>query len=240
MDLSIVIPAYNEAAKIARDVEAAGKFLADACLRGEVLVVDDGSADGTAVAARRAAVPPGVTTRVIRYEHNRGKGYAVRTGMLETTGTFALFADSGLCVPFVEALRGIELIRRGDCDVAHASRKLPETHIERPQNLYRRACSWAFREFVFTFMGIPHHLTDTQCGFKVYRGDVARDLYAACKTDGFMFDVETILRARDKGLTIAEFPVDWTNDRDSRLHPLRVAFRVLRDLWAVKRMMAKE
>ena len=240
MDLSIVIPAYNEEAKITLDVAAAAAFLAGSQLQGEIVVVDDGSADNTAGAARQVAVPRGVTCRVVRYQPNRGKGCAVRTGMLETAGEFVMFADSGLCVPFLQALRGLEMLRSGACDVAHGSRKLPETLVKRPQNPYRRLCSWGFRAFVFTFMGIPRHLTDTQCGFKMYRGDVARDLYRECKTDGFMFDIEVLLRAQRKGCTIAEFPVEWTNDRDSRLHPLRVTIRVLRELWAIKRAMAGE
>jgi dolichyl-phosphate beta-glucosyltransferase len=240
MDLSLVIPAYNEEAKIARDVEAAAAFLVDARLEGEVIVVDDGSADDTAGAARQVAVPRGVRCRVIRCQPNRGKGHAVRTGMLETSGQFAMFADSGLCVPYVQALRGLELLRTGACDVAHGSRKLPETLIRKPQNVYRRLCSRAFRAFVFAFMGVPRHLTDTQCGFKMYRGDVARELYGECTTDGFMFDIEVLLRAVRKGYIIAEFPVEWTNDRDSRLHPLRVAARVLRELWAIKRALARE
>ncbi|MFW6161406.1 MAG: hypothetical protein ACODAJ_01475, partial [Planctomycetota bacterium] len=167
-------------------------------------------------------------------------GCAVRTGMQETSGEFAMFADSGLCVPYLQALRGLELLRGGQCDIAHGSRRLPETHIKRPQSLYRRLCSRAFRRFVFLFMGIPRHLTDTQCGFKLYRGDVARELYAACRTDGFMFDIEVVLRAKQRGYTIGEFPVDWTSDRDSRLHPVRVAWRVFRDLLIIKRMLAKE
>ena len=239
MDLSIVIPAYNEEAKIALDVAAAAAFLAGAQLKGEIVVVDDGSSDNTAGAARQVAVPRGVACRVVRYQPNRGKGCAVRTGMLATTGEFAMFADSGLCVPYLRALRGLEMLRSGTCDIAHGSRKLPETHIVKPQNAYRRLCSWAFRRFVFAFVGIPRHLTDTQCGFKMYRGEVARELYGACTTDGFMFDVEVVLRARRKGYAIDEFAVDWTNDRDSRLHPVRVAARVLRELWAIKRALAR-
>ena len=240
MDLSIVIPAYNESAKIARDIHAAGDFLVEAGLGGEILVVDDGSSDDTAGAARQTPVPRGVKCRVIRYQPNRGKGCAVRTGMVETSGEYAMFADSGLCVPFEEALRGLAMIRDGACDVAHGSRKRPDTVIQRPQNVYRRLCSAAFRRFVFAFMGIPRHLTDTQCGFKVYRGEVAREVFAECKTDGFMFDVEVLLRAVRKGYTVGEFPVEWTNDRDSRLHPLRAARRVLSELWAIKRVLASE
>ena len=239
MDRSIVIPAYNEEAKIALDVAAAAALLAGAQLKGEIVVVDDGSSDNTAGAARQVAVPRGVACRVVRYQPNRGKGCAVRTGMLATTGEFAMFADSGLCVPYLRALRGLEMLRSGTCDIAHGSRKLPETHIVKPQNAYRRLCSWAFRRFVFAFVGIPRHLTDTQCGFKMYRGEVARALYGACTTDGFMFDVEVVLRARRKGYAIDEFAVDWTNDRDSRLHPVRVAARVLRELWAIKRALAR-
>ena len=153
MDLSIVIPAYNEEAKIALDVAAAAAFLAGAQLKGEIVVVDDGSSDNTAGAARQVAVPRGVACRVVRYQPNRGKGCAVRTGMLATTGEFAMFADSGLCVPYLRALRGLEMLRSGTCDIAHGSRKLPETHIVKPQNAYRRLCSWAFRRFVFAFVG---------------------------------------------------------------------------------------
>jgi len=233
MDLSIVIPAYNEAAKIARDVEAAARFLVDQRLSGEILVVDDGSQDDTAKVAEAVPVPPGVERQVIRCAH-RGKGCAVRTGMIATRSEYAMFADSGLCVPFSNALRGLDMLRQGACDIAHGSRKLPESVLRVRQPLYRRLLSRAFQAVVFGLMGIPRELTDTQCGFKVYRGDVARQLFRDCRSDGFMCDIDVLLGARRRGFTVREFPVEWACDLDSRLKPTRNLFGVLRELVRIK------
>jgi len=233
LDLSIVIPAYNEAHKIARDIEAAGRFLIEQGLRGEIIVADDGSADGTADTAQAAATPAGVVLRVLRLKH-RGKGWAVRQGMMATRGQYAMFADSGLCVPFEDALPALQLLREGRCDLATGSRKLPQSVIEQPQSLGRRILSWLFRRTVLWFLGLPRDLTDTQCGFKVYRGDVARELFGQSKIDGFLFDLEILLRARRAGYVAREFPVHWACDRDSRLRPARLALRVFRELREVK------
>jgi len=240
MDLSIVIPAYNEATKIRRDVESAAAFFVKEGLAGEIVVVDDGSADGTQDEARAAQVPPGVERRIIRYEPRRGKGHAVRAGMMATHGDFIMFADTGLCIPFSNALRGIELIRSGQCEVAHGSRKLPESVIEKPQGLYRRLVSRLFRGLAHLFMGVPWEMTDTQCGFKIYRGDVGRQLYGECISDGFTFDVETLLRARRHGYRVREFPVQWCCDWDSRLRPARGSAKMLSELIAIKKAIGKE
>jgi len=238
--MSIVIPAFNEAAKIAADVEAASRFLAGARLEGEIIVVDDGSTDGTAAAAADVPVPEGMARRVIRYEANRGKGYAVRRGVAETHGRYVLFADSGLCVPFENALRGLELIRHGQCDIAHGSRHLPQSTLVRDKTLYRRMVTRVFRWIVPALMHVPRHLTDTQCGFKLYRGSVARQLYPQCVCDGFLFDVEVVLRAVRAGYRIEEFPVEWRSDPDSRLHPVRRIPRLLGQLWAIRRAVRRE
>jgi len=240
MDLSIVIPAFREEHKVAHDVEAAGAFLAGHGLAGEIIVVDDGSDDDTAGAASAARIPDGVDFRVIRYTPNRGKGFAVKTGMLATQGAYALFADVGLCVPFDNALRGLDLLRSGACEVAHGSRKLPDSVLVRKQHLYRRVLSWLFRKMVGLFMGIPQRLSDTQCGFKMYRGDVARELFRACRTDGFMFDIEILLRALAKGYRVAEFPVEWRCDYDSRLHPAHDGAGVFGELRTIKRRLRDE
>lgn len=240
MDLSIVIPAYREGHKVGHDVEAAAAFLVRQGLKGEIIVVDDGSPDDTEQAAMRAAVPSQVLRRVIRYTPNRGKGRAVRTGITASTGTYVLFADVGLCVPFDNTMRGLELLRNGQCEIAHGSRKLPGSVQVRRQRLYRRMLSWGFRRMVGLFMGIPGRLSDTQCGFKIYRGDVGRELYGACRSDGFMFDIEILLRALKKGYRVLEFPVEWRCDWDSRLHPARGAADTLAELQAIKRDLKRE
>ena len=237
MDLSIVIPAFEEGRKIARDVEAATQFLQANALQGEIIVVDDGSQDDTAPAAEKVRVPADIARRVIRYEPHRGKGYAVRTGMQQATGQYTMFADCGLCIPYGNALKGLDLLRNHACDIAHGSRRHLQSEILRDQPWHRRLISRTFKATVRTLLRVPRDLTDTQCGFKVYRGDVARELYRECVTDGFMFDIEIILRAAKKGYRIREFPVEWACDRDSRLSVARTPWPLLSELLALRRAM---
>jgi len=240
MDLSIVIPAFEESKKIARDVKAAAEFLVANSLAGEILVVDDGSEDDTAQAARAVAVPSGVKLNVIRYEQHRGKGHGVRTGMIASTGRYAMFADCGLCIPYGNALLGLEMLKNDQCDIAHGSRRHIQSDILRDQPLHRRVLSRTFKFTVRTMLGVPRELTDTQCGFKMYKGDIARELYAECTSDGFMFDIEVILRAIRKGYRIGEFPVEWVCDPDSRLSVTRTPWPVLVELHRIKRAMARD
>ena len=137
-DISVVIPALDEARKIRKDVESAAAFFRDSGLRGEVIVVDDGSSDGTDTAAREASVPAGMELKVIRLEKNRGKGFAVRTGVMASQGDVVLFADSGSCVPYADALPQIRRIRAGELDVALGSRRHPQTVIHRDRPWRRR------------------------------------------------------------------------------------------------------
>jgi len=239
MDLSIVIPALDESKKIGQDITEAAGFLESNHLTGEIIVVDDGSEDNTAEIAQNVNIPSTIKPQVIRYEHHRGKGYAVRTGIKQTTGEYVMFADSGGCVPYEDVLHGLKLLKNGTCDIAHGSRKMRGCHIEKTQSLYRRICSKMFHWFVIHYMKVPAEYTDTQCGFKIYKGDVARHLYGECITDGFIFDIEIILRARKEGYRIQEFPIDWTCDRDSRLSPTRSSWRVLSELITIKRALDK-
>jgi len=237
MGLSIVIPAFEESAKIARDIEAAAEFLHANALVGEIIVVDDGSEDRTAEAARSVDVPHDVPCYVIRYEPHRGKGYGVRTGITASKERYVMFADCGLCVPYGDVLLGLEMLQNNECDIAHGSRRMIESDILQDQPWHRRLFSKMFKATVRTLLGVPRRLTDTQCGFKIYKGEVARRLYDDCTTDGFLFDIEIILRAVREGLRIEEFPVEWACDPDSRLSVTRTPWPVLAELRALHRAM---
>ena len=232
---SIIIPAFNEQAKIARDILAADQFLVSKGLAGEIIVVDDGSADETPQAARKAGETTDSQCFVESLEKNRGKGCAVRRGILKSRGEFVVFADSGCCVPYEEIQLGIDLISSGQCQIAHGSRKMAHCHILQPQPPYRRLLSRLFHWFLIHDIKRLGNLTDTQCGFKIYDGPVARRIYAESSINGFMFDVEIILLALSMGYNICEFPVSWTCDRDSRLKPGHEMIRVLTDLIKLKR-----
>ena len=235
MDLSVIIPAFNEERKIAGDVSAALAFFTEAGLDGEVIVVSDGSSDSTAAEAAKAGGSSG-KVRIVKYAENRGKGHAVRSGMAESSGEFVMFADSGLTVPFRFARTGIGMIESGLCDVACGSRKLPGSELVIRQPLHRRAFSGIFRFAARTYLGVPEGFTDTQCGFKIYRGDVGRDLFANSTLDGFLFEIEIILRALSEGMRIVEFPVEWTCDRDTRISVTRTPLKIIREMKAIRRM----
>ena len=233
--LSIIIPVFNEQNKISRDILAADRFLASEGLSGEIIVIDDGSTDDTAKTAQQTAEITQSECIIESLRQNRGKGFAVRTGILKSRGEFVVFSDSGCCVPYQEIKLGMDLISSGQCQIAHGSRKLAGCHILQPQPLYRRLCSRLFHWFLIHDIKRLGNLTDTQCGFKIYDGSVAHQFYAENTIDGFMFDIEIILLALSKGYNICEFPVSWTCDPDSRLKPAHETIRILTDLINLKR-----
>ena len=237
MLLSIVIPAYNEERKIERDLGEASAFLQRHSIAGEILVVDDGSRDRTReiVEASRERYP---AVQLLDYGSNRGKGFATRYGMTRTRGEYAMFADAGLCVPYEMALVGLSYLRVGACDIAVANRRLAGSSA-RGQKLYRRIGSSINSWMVRLLMGIPWHLNDTQCGFKLFKGDVARQIYAEMSTDRMMADIEMLLRASRRGLNILNFAVPWTNDPDTRFNPFWGQLNNFRELWDIKRRLGR-
>lgn len=231
-ELSVVIPAFQEGRKVARDIRAADAFLRARGLRGEIIVVDDGSTDDTAAHARRLQADVS-NLHVVSYTPNRGKGYAVKTGVAQARGDIVMFADAGLCVPYDAALQGLSLLWLDMCDIAHGSRRL-RGGTRRAQPLHRRVGSQIYRWLVHLMMGVPLRISDTQCGFKLYRRAAAHQLYSEVITDGFMFDVEVLTRALGHGLRVLEFPVPWTADVDSRFHPLWGTLRNLVEMARIR------
>lgn len=236
MDFSIVIPAYNEVFKIALDVKAAADFLNQNFSCGEVIVVDDGSDDDTSEKAKEIHIPETIQLKVIRYENNHGKGYAVRTGMLNSCGDIVMFADSGLCIPYHVAKRGIKMIENEECEIAIGSRWRKDSAITKKHLKSRQISSKIFPFFIRLLTRIPKELHDTQCGFKIYDGPVARELFSESMLDGFMFDIEIIKRALIKGYNIKEFPVIWTADPDSRMNLAKMPCRVLKELFKIRNL----
>ena len=239
MQLSIIIPALNEDAKIAQDIQAAIDFISKQNFTGEIIVVDDGSTDNTSQIAKQSVPPAGIELKVITFKHNKGKGAAVKAGFLESKGDLVMFADAGSCVPLEDALPGFDMINAGLCQIAHASRRHPETVINRAQTFFRRMTSLAFRKFAHILIGVPRNLSDTQCGFKIYKGAVAHKLYADLKTEGFVFDIEVVLRAKKAGYSIKEFPIHWTMDPDTRISASRNSLEILKEMFKIKKIVNK-
>jgi dolichyl-phosphate beta-glucosyltransferase len=218
---SLVIPAYNEAQRLPAVLDAARAYLdAEFADRYEVLVVDDGSRDGTAELLDGLAVG-WPQLRVVTHPTNRGKGAAVRTGMLEARGQYLLFADADGATPWVEERRLRAAIEAG-AEVAVGSRLLDDAAQRRPDRRWGgRLFAWLVRRLV------PLPVRDSQCGFKMFRGEVARRLFGECREDGYLFDVVVLALAARWGCRIAEVPICWRDVPGSKLRPIRDGLRML-------------
>jgi glycosyltransferase involved in cell wall biosynthesis len=208
--LSIVIPAYNESARIGKTLREVVAYLEGQPGGGEVIVVDDGSKDDTrgvseSVFAERP--PGGVEGRVIRVEPNRGKGHAVRTGLLAARNTVAAFFDADLSMPITETPKLVEPIRSGQYDVVFGSRALDRRLIGTHQPWLREQSGRVFNLVMRLLTGLP--FKDTQCGFKAFRMDVCRPVVEGALIDRFGFDVELLFIAHRAGLRMLEYPVRW-------------------------------
>lgn len=214
--LSVVIPAYNEEKKISKDIKEAYKYFSENNINGEVIVIDDGSKDQTFNTAKNLSSKY-PSLKVINYGKNKGKGYAIKTGILQATREYILLVDSGLCVPFKFANHGLDLLKKGN-DIAIGSRKT-NAKIIISQPLYRRLGSKLFHTIIKIFKIIPEGIEDTQCGFKLFKKDVAHNVFRKIFTEKFMWDIEMLRRASKEKYKIAAFPVEWSNDADTKFHP---------------------
>jgi dolichyl-phosphate beta-glucosyltransferase len=230
--LSVIIPAYNERERLPPHLGPVLAYLRQHYPAFELLVVDDGSRDGTAEAAR-AALTGEPRARVLAYQPNRGKGYAIRHGMQASRGQQVVFLDADLSTPIEEIPRA--LARLAQADLVIGSRDLPSSDVRVPQPLFRRVASEVFRWARNLTLGL-WHIADTQCGFKAYRGPLARQLFAVAQIDRFMFDVEILYLAERAGLRIVELPVQWTDAPGSKVRFWQGLRDMLRDLWRIRRL----
>ena len=212
MELSLIIPAFNEAQRIAPTLRRFHRFLAARPARFEIIVVDDGSSDGTvALVSALADELPGL--RVLCSPANRGKGHAVRLGMLAATGQVRLFSDADGSTPIDELDPLLRALAAG-ADVAIGSRYVAGSRVTRPQPWFRRVWSRLVNRLVQRLL-LPG-VQDTHCGFKAFTAAAAAHTFAACTVDGWSFDLEVLARARAHGFCIREVPVRWENDERSK------------------------
>jgi len=228
--LSVVIPAFNEETRLAKTLPVVLDYLRAQFERFELLVIDDGSTDQTAVIAET------VGARVLRLPVNTGKGAAVRAGMLAASGEIVLFSDADLSTPIAEIAQALVLHREG-IDVVMGSRALPASDVQLHQNIIRESMGKMFNVFVRLLAELPFR--DTQCGFKSFRRAAAQAVFERCRVNGFAFDVEALIIAQRLGYRLADMPVRWVNSPQSKvkilLHPLQMFIELVGIRWRNRR-----
>lgn len=224
VELSVVIPAYNEARRLGPTLDRVDGYLRERGLSAEVLVVDDGSTDSTAALVERHPAP---NVRLVRQPENRGKGAALRRGVEESRGRRVLLCDADLSTP-IDDLPRLECRLDEGAEVAIGSRGLADSAVNVRQPLYRELMGKTFNRII-RLLGV-RGVRDTQCGFKLLDGVAARHLFSMLRTEGFAFDVELIWLARRAGYRIDEVGVRWENSRASSVDPIVDSLAMLRDV----------
>ncbi len=230
IDLTVVVPAYNESARISKTLQKIGDYLDGRPGRFEVIVADDGSRDGTPEVAA-AARPDDPRLRVLALGRNQGKGAAVRAGVLAARGRRVLFSDADLSTP-IEDLEALERALDEGATVAIGSRALRDSRVMVHQPWYRQTMGKGFNLLV-QVLALPG-IHDSQCGFKLFRHAEAQRLFAAQRLPGFSFDVEILFLAGKFGFRVAEVPVSWYDSPSSRVDPVRDSARMLLDLFRIR------
>jgi dolichyl-phosphate beta-glucosyltransferase len=227
MDLSIIIPAFNESRRLGPTLQKVVDYLGRRGLGYEVLVVDDGSTDATDEVAL-AFASQGV--RLLRQEVNRGKGAVVRIGVLASQGAEVLLLDADLSTP-IEDLERLQPFL-ADADLVLGSRAVEGSDILQHQPFYREMMGRTFN-FIIQVLGV-RGLRDTQCGFKLLDGDVARSLFAEIRIESFAYDVELVWLAQRRGYRVAEVGVRWADSPASKVNPLTDSARMFWDVLALR------
>lgn len=232
--LSIVIPAWNEEIKIVKDIKNINDYFSQKPFNTELIIVDDGSSDNTQKAAREIAVSPRIKRNVLKQSRHCGKGSAVRNGITNSTGKYVLFMDSGATIPLSYVDKALNILENSEQDFLIGSRHLPESIIHHKLVWYRRVVSFFFRFITKRYLQLPGFISDTQCGFKVFKGGIGRSLFTASLLDGFLFDLEIILLAIKRNIAFTEMAVEWNWDSDSRLSVKKSFPDVYKELRSLK------
>lgn len=229
MELSVVVPCFNEAARLPLSLEQAEAYLGLQGPAFELLLVDDGSSDRTPELIREAA-SKNKHVHAVLLPANRGKGRAVAEGVARSRGGLVLISDADFSAP-IQEMPKLEAAIAAGADVAIGSRaKRGAREVDQP--LHRRLMGKSFNLLVQGLL-LPG-VWDTQCGFKLFRGDVARDLFARLRTEGFAYDVEILVLARRSGYKISEVPVRWINSSTSRVQTVRHSRQMLADVLHIR------
>jgi glycosyltransferase involved in cell wall biosynthesis len=227
--LSIIIPAYNEENRLPDSINKVMDFIKEQPYHSEVLIVENGSSDRTLEVAKKFQVK--FTNLIVVSESNRGKGLAVRRGMLEAKGKFRFMCDADLSMPISEIKRFLPP-KLNDVEIAIASREAPgAVRYNEPEyrHLGGRGVNLMIRLFA-----IPD-LHDTQCGFKIFRDRVADDLFRVQTLHNWSFDIELLFVAKMRGYRISEIPIPWHFNPETKLDPLKDAIQMGKDIWRIRR-----
>jgi glycosyltransferase involved in cell wall biosynthesis len=227
--VSIIVPAFNEAARIGDSISKIDAFMRRSPFSCELIVVDDGSADDTAEVVQRARARG---LRLVRNDRNHGKGYTVRQGVFAASGKYVLFTDADLSAPIEELNKLLNVAVNDGADVVIGSRAIDRQYIEKHQSRLRELAGIVFNFMVRLLLGLRLH--DTQCGFKLFHRERTRPIFEKQTTFGFGFDAELLFLAKRNGLTVNETPVRWSHAEGSKVRLMRDGLRMFSDLVRIR------